>query len=216
MSLDNDNLDEIRFQLPMSIGERYGTPPLELASTLAPDANTKVKIVVQIQTSGRILSIISPSHPGRISESRYPTDLGRPSRRRSTVKFQPRSFLDRDFVLVVHAEGLDSPRCFAELYQDPDHREPDTVAMQLSIVPKFNLPALLSQEYIFVVDRSGSMGGDRINTSKHTLSILLRMLPAKGSIFNIFSFGNDVDGLWRQSCAYNQGNLNFAVSTLTL
>jgi hypothetical protein len=213
MSLANDdNPDQVRFQLPMSIGERYGTPPPELMSTFAPDAQTRVKITVQLQTSGRIQDIASPSHPNDISETRYPTNLGRPSRRRSTVKFQPRSFLDRDFVLIIHAEGLDSPRCFAELYQDPENRE-HTIAMQLTIIPKFDLPPINVQEYIFVVDRSGSMHGGRIKMAKRTLNILLRMLPAKGASFNIFSFGSHVDGIWGQSSPYTQESLNVAVSS---
>lgn len=216
MTMANDSLDEVRLQMPMVIGERYGIPPPDLMSTQAPDTDTRVKVVVQVQTSGRIQSITSPSHPGDISETRYPTDVGRPSRRRSTVKFQPHSFLDRDFILVIHAEGLDSPRCFAELYQDPDRKEPDTLAMQLTIVPKFDLPPISSQQYIFVVDRSGSMAGDRINTAKRTLNILLRMLPAKGTVFNIFSFGNHSDGLWGQSTTYNQSTLNLAVSVFHL
>ncbi|KAF9458759.1 hypothetical protein BDZ94DRAFT_72466 [Collybia nuda] len=207
---NNDNIDEIRFQIPMAIGERYGTPPLELASSEAPGTNTRVKFKIQIQTSGRIQGITSPSHPGAISETRYPTDLGRLSRRRSTINFRPRSFLDRDFVLIIHAEGLDLPRCFAELHRDPECREPDTIAMELTIVPKFNLPPIGSQEYIFVIDRSGSMTGERINMAKQTIDILLHMLPVKGTLFNIFSFGSHVDGLWMQSGTYSQKNLDLA------
>lgn len=212
MSLVNDdNEDEVRFQVPTFVGQRYGIPPSGLEVAVAPSSHTRVSITADIQTCGRIEAIISPSHPD-ISETRYSTHLGRLSRRRSTVKFRSNSFLERDFMLIVRAEKLDSPRCFAELQHDPNGRAPDTIAMQLTIVPKFDLPPVDAQEYLFLVDRSGSMSGGRIDHAKRTLVMLLRMIPAQGSIFNIFSFGTDSTSLWRQSCQYDQASLNAAVS----
>ncbi|KAJ7226005.1 hypothetical protein GGX14DRAFT_642349 [Mycena pura] len=215
MTLPNDdNTDEIRFQLPMCVGERYGPPLTALDGASAPSSSTRIRITLEIQTSGRIQSLTSPSHSNDISETRYQTHLARPSRRRTTVRYRSPTFLDRDFVLVVHAEGLDAPRCFAELQRDPGGRHSDTVAMQLSIVPSFKLPPVTGQEYIFVVDRSGSMGnmggtrmgGTRIETAKSTLKLLLRMLPG-GSTFNIFSFGSRHSGLWPTSKVYDQSSL---------
>jgi hypothetical protein len=209
--MNDDNADEVRFQLPMCVGERYGEPPPELASAMAPSSRTRIRITTDIQTSGRIQSITSPTHSGEISETKYPTHLARPSRRRSCVKFRSRTFLDRDFVLIVHADKLDSPRCFAELERDPRGKGADTIAMQLTIVPKFNLPPIPAQEYLFVVDRSGSMSGARIATAGRTLSILLRMLPSQNSTFNIFSFGSTVNSLFPQSVEYAQESLTTAV-----
>lgn len=214
MSLMNEDTNSVRLQLPQCVGERYGTPPAELMDAMQPSSQTRVRITAEIQTNGQIQAITSPSHPTEILETKYATHLGRPSRRRSTIKFRSLSYLDRDFVLLVHAEGLDVPRCFAEFEQDPSGRLPDTIAMQLTIIPKLKLPPIVSQEYLFVVDRSGSMGGDRIGTAKRTLAMLLRMLPKEGTTFNIFSFGSSSSSLWTQSRPYNQSHLDIAVSCL--
>jgi von Willebrand factor type A domain len=212
MSLANDdNTDEVRFQLPMGVGQRYGTPPPELESAHGHSSHTRIRLTAQIQTSGKIQHITSPSHQADISEVAYLTHHGRPSRRRSTIKFKSRTFLDRDFVLIIEAEGLDTPRCFAEL-DDPNGRGSATIAMQLTLIPKFDLPPIKAQEYLFVIDRSGSMNGERISTAKRTLATLIRMLPSQGTMFNIFSFGSLVDGLWPRSWRYNQSSLDTAVS----
>jgi len=213
MSLANDdNSDEVRFQLPMGVGERYGTLPPELTSAHGLSSRTRIRLAAEIQTSGKIQRITSPSHQADISEVPYFTHRGQASRRRSTIKFKSHTFLDRDFILIIQAEALDTPRCFAELEHDPDRRNSTTIAMQLTVVPKFNLPPIGVQEYIFVVDRSGSMAGERISTARRTLATLLRMLPSQGTMFNIFGFGDIVNGLWPRSQSYDQSSLDAAVS----
>ncbi|KAF7324345.1 hypothetical protein MVEN_02647200 [Mycena venus] len=213
MTLPNDdNADEIRFQLPCCVGERYGPSLTALDGAAAPSSSTVIRITADVQTSGRIQSITSPSHAYSISEIKYPTHLGRPSRRRSTVRFRSSTYLDRDFVLIVRADDLDAPRCFAELQRDPEGKHSDTVAMQFTIVPNFQLPSVEGQEYIFLVDRSGSMAGLRIETAKRTLDLLLRMLPTGETKFNIFSFGSYHTTLWPLSQAYNQSSLMAATS----
>ncbi|KAG6857619.1 hypothetical protein H0H87_010187 [Tephrocybe sp. NHM501043] len=205
---NDDNADEIRFQLSSGVGQRYGTPPDELTSALRPTERTRIKITCDIQTSGRLKQVVSPTHPLDISETKYVTSAGRPSRRRTTIKYRSRSFLDRDFVLIISASGLDSPRCFSELQEDSQNRI--TLALQLVLVPKLCLPPIAAQEYLFVVDRSGSMRGSRIATAKDTLALLLRMLPSVGTIFNIYIFDNNVESFSSHGISYSEKNLKDA------
>ncbi|CAK5265029.1 unnamed protein product [Mycena citricolor] len=211
MTLMNDDYaDEIRFQMPMCVGERYGPPPSALEGASDPSSSTRIRITAHIQTSGTIDHITSPSHPNEITQSRYETGLGRASRRRVTVNYRSKNFLECDFVLVVRAEGLDEPRCFAELYRDPKGRHSDTLALQFTVVLNKKLPSVSRQEFVFVVDRSGSMGGARIETAKSTLGLLLRMLPNENTSFNVFSFGSKYSSLWSNSQPYNASTLQNA------
>ncbi|KAJ7596778.1 hypothetical protein C8J56DRAFT_918310 [Mycena floridula] len=210
MSLMNDdNRDHLRFQLPLCLGQRYGAPPPALEAASTPTARTRVRITSDIQTSGRLVSVTSPSHTD-IVETKYPTHLGRLSRRRTTVRYRSKTFLERDFVIIIHSEGLDGPRCFAELQGHSEDVDDLSLALQLTIIPNFKLPPVTRQEYLFLVDRSGSMH-DRIETAKSTLMILLKMLPVQGTIFNIFSFGNNVHSLWPTSTSYDARTLDEAI-----
>ena len=192
--LDADLTDEVRFQLPVCVGMRYGTPPAGMSSPL--NTSQRVNIVTNIAMKGPIKSITSPTH------SITPSG--------SSAGYNSADFLQQDFVLIVKADGLDAPRCFAE-------RHPTgSVALQLTMVPKFDLPPVSEQEYIFLVDRSGSMHGDRIETAKKTLVMLLRALPAKGTTFNIFSFGNACKSLFPRSKPYDASTLQKAVSCISM
>lgn len=57
-------------------------------------------------------------------------------------------------------------------------------------------------EYVFLVDRSGSMEGGRIEAVKAALQILLRSLPTRKTTFNIISFGSSFSPLWQKSQVY--------------
>lgn len=209
MDLMNEDLsDKVRLQLPLSFAERYGPTPTEMVDAAIPGSSekVKVKITVEVQSTGALLSVISPTHD--IQLKRYNTHYGRPSRRRMIAKYRSESFLDRDFILVIRADGLDTPRCFAET--DP---RGGTVALQLMLVPKFDLPPIPKQEYIFLVDRSGSMNHDqKIDVAKESLAMLIRCLPGNDTLFNVFSFGTGCSSLWPQSAPYNEQNLQHAVS----
>ena len=54
--------------------------------------------------------------------------------------------------------------------------------------------------FIFIVDRSGSMGGPRMEITKDALKLFIQSLPV-GSQFAILSFGSDSH--W---CEYKKNN----------
>lgn len=49
--------------------------------------------------------------------------------------------------------------------------------MQLTMVPNLGISPTAAQEYIFLIDRSGSMNGNKIETAKNAFVMLLRAQP---------------------------------------
>jgi hypothetical protein len=195
--MDADISDQVRFQLPVAVGNRYGGLPTgtQNAAILIPH---RIAITANIHMSGAIKSITSPTHSINTDSSGVVTTI-------KSLSYLSEHFLQQDFVLLIKAEGLDSPRCFVETHPS------GTTALQLTMVPKFNFPLIPVQEYIFLVDRSGSMNGARIDTAKSTLIMLLRALPTRGTTFNIFTFGTDCDSEYGESVQYSEQTLAEAV-----
>jgi len=67
-------------------------------------------------------------------------------------------------------------------------------AAMVTLVPQFVLNDI-NAEFIFIVDRSGSMSGSKINQTKNALDLFLRALPAN-CYFNIIGFGSSFTKLF--------------------
>lgn len=59
---------------------------------------------------------------------------------------------------------------------------------------EFNMSKIRA-EYIFLIDRSGSMDGERITKAKEALIVFLKSLPEQ-SYFNVVSFGSNYELLF--------------------
>lgn len=225
---DDGDVDQVRFVLPTTIAEKYGndsTGRTNVRNSTA--ANYKLDIIASIQMNQPIRSIASPSHS-------IETHLGVLEPQQSEDSFDPKhahvtlaasAWLDRDLVITVKSSGLDAPRCTAETFQPLSHpsapsvftipktsgKPSPTIALALTLVPRFNLPPIERQEYILVADRSGSMGGFKIKTLQAALHLLLRSLPPAGTFFQIISFGSHHSLLFEpRSEPYNEQSLQRA------
>ncbi|CDW78536.1 UNKNOWN [Stylonychia lemnae] len=115
--------------------------------------------------------------------------------------------LDNDLVVYYRTNDMES----TVLFSQESESHPDQVAVMLSVLPSFieqttSVPSLDTYEeeipdpqdvqyinpgdciYIFLVDRSGSMRGDKMQTTKEALKLFLKSLPPRSN-FEIISFG---------------------------
>ncbi|KAF7343881.1 hypothetical protein MSAN_01969400 [Mycena sanguinolenta] len=202
---EDEESDSVRFHLPVHIGARYGEAP---ADFVPPPSSSSpfLTISTSVEALAPISNIGSPSHTVRTElgpDPALPNFKDLPSSHYARITLSSDTALDKDFVLTFKSAGLDSPRCVAEL-----HPTNDTTALALSLVPRFTLPDLARQEFILVVDRSGSMAGERIAAARKALIVLLSALPHKDTLFQIVSFGHRATSLWPAgSRAYNEATL---------
>ncbi|EKM57262.1 uncharacterized protein PHACADRAFT_27942 [Phanerochaete carnosa HHB-10118-sp] len=156
--MEDDATNQIRLQIPIVLSHGAAGHKRILPHHIS------ISIDVCMQDTAR--SIASPTHL-------MLTILDNRSNAMShSSQYLSQDFLTQDFVLCIAADGLDTLHCVAECAST------SAVAMQLNIVPKFNLLPIVNQEYIFLVDCSGSMEGSRIETAQHVLVMLLRVLPS--------------------------------------
>ena len=66
--------------------------------------------------------------------------------------------------------------------------------------------------FIFLVDRSGSMYGNRINMAKQSLIYFLKSLQENGSKFNILCFGSKFYSIFNENKLVNDDNINQALN----
>ncbi|KAJ6476339.1 von Willebrand factor type A domain-containing protein [Mycena sanguinolenta] len=217
LSEDEEN-DSIRFHLPVHIGARYGQGPQSKPSPFpfigrlfvsSSSPAPFLTLAMSVEAIAPISKIGCPSHSVSTElgpDTKLPNFKELPFSNYARVSLLSDSPLDKDFVLTVKSAGLDTPRCVAELH--PAH---DTMAMGLTLVPRFTLPEVSRQEFVFMVDRSGSMGGKRIEAARKALVVMLRALPHEDALFQIVSFGNRSTSLWPHgSKPYNQETLEEA------
>ncbi|KAG8798627.1 hypothetical protein FRC17_007371, partial [Serendipita sp. 399] len=207
---DGSSPQTLRVTLPTAIAPRYGATPTNIP-WFATKSQNRFELSVSIQMNKPITSISSPSHPIGLTLGCHQRELtGDYNPAKAFVYLAAPAMLDEDIVVIISAQGLDTPRCSVERWLESDGAEETTDAYALTLVPKFDLPALPCQEYIFLVDRSGSMSGGRITAVKAALQILLRSLPSRNTRFNIVSFGSDFTSLWPESQQYTADSMEEA------
>ncbi|KAF2156335.1 hypothetical protein K461DRAFT_318910 [Myriangium duriaei CBS 260.36] len=203
--------DGSRFTIPTNIAPRYGSSSHESSQTLNNSSahhDSKIEILVDVtlDESTAVRGIQSPSHPiavtmGRTSAMNHDDFT---SNNASATLALGSHHLDQDFIIIVLAKGVDTPRALLETHSNlPDRR-----AIMATLVPRFNLPNI-SPEIVFVVDRSGSMNG-KMPVLITALRVFLKSLPV-GVKFNICSFGSGHSFLFQKSKTYDQYSLKEAL-----
>jgi hypothetical protein len=189
--VENDGVaDTLRLMFPTTIAPYYGRVPFRLPSSATPAV---LELSLAIAASAPIQTIKSTSHAietvfGRLTEQ----DTDGFDARQALVRLSSRRFLENAIVIVVRYKDLDRPRCTVETFLQSEGAEEDTDALALTLTPRFDsalipsqggfltqafwsLPTLLTlpTEYIFLVDRSGSMGDSRMSAVQSALRVFM-------------------------------------------
>ncbi|XP_069474456.1 von Willebrand factor A domain-containing protein 5A-like isoform X29 [Ambystoma mexicanum] len=133
---------------------------------------------------------------------------------------------DRDVELLIYYNEVNKPSVIVEAGLPsalPGSLMADATVM-LNIYPNFPESQEHSTcgEFIFVMDRSGSMTScmnsdpsspRRIDSAKETMVLLLKSLPL-GCYFNIFGFGSRFESFFPESVQYTQDSMTSALKKI--
>jgi hypothetical protein len=169
--------DTFRFIIPSTLAPEMN-PSGASPETLEYDDGALILSVKAFSSAGTI-TVSSPTHSSIMNV----TDL---MDRGKQVDMVDKELDRRDIVILLETTPVQDVQTtvYRELYED------GTTAMMLSILPdvsSYNVERP-SIEFIFLVDRSGSMSGDKIRQTATALEVVVNKLPA-GSYFNFVSFG---------------------------
>lgn len=214
--------NEIRWMLPTVIAPRYipgkykGTktgPGYANPTDMVPDgdyitppvgdAPYTIKVDIDICCVAGIEKITSPSHT---------IEVYRGNDGETSVSLANKDeLLDRDYVLII---GLGNE--YKDLFKVP-HKDQSGSYGYIKFCPQLEcrFDNKVKHEYIFIIDVSGSMGGEKLRQAKRALGICLRNL-IDGDRFNIIAFESDFTVFSRQSVIYSQDSLNRADKWISL
>jgi Ca-activated chloride channel family protein len=192
----------IRLTIPTTVSPRFvahgppevGEPDGERVN---PEhwASVPYGLELRVEVVGKELAqLASPSHPVQ-------TELR--DRGALISLAQEQVALDRDFVLLV--THRDAQRAETQVAREPDGQR---VAM-LTFLPDLSADDERGRELLFLLDCSGSMGGDPITQARRALALCVRALRTADS-FNIVRFGSSFESLWPAARPFDDRTLEEA------
>ncbi|XP_039454047.1 von Willebrand factor A domain-containing protein 5A-like isoform X1 [Oreochromis aureus] len=215
--------DGLRFCLPAVLNPRYQPQGSEGAGVQVTSVPASL-VPYSLSFSARV------SSPRPISKvesncSLDPLQYLNTDQTQATVKLAAGHKFDRDVELLIYYKDAHQPTAVVEAGQasaEPGSLMGDPVVM-VSLYPEFPQSVMSSTascgEFVFLVDRSGSMdcatnnseqGESRISSARDTLLLLLKSLPM-GCYFNIYSFGSSYEHIFSKSVEYSQKTMEEAL-----
>ncbi len=177
--------------------------PFTIPSQAMPDNSHQVGITIEILAGFPISVLESVTHSIEVdSQGRGAQEIHRVSLSSKSVA------MDREFVLAWKPETGAEPQAalFTETWQGENYS-------LLMVMPPQQLPeeSMLPREQIFVVDTSGSMGGDSIRQARSALQNALKSLKPSDR-FNVIEFNSATHSLYQGSVPADPRHINEALS----
>ncbi|XP_064631384.1 von Willebrand factor A domain-containing protein 5A-like isoform X2 [Lineus longissimus] len=196
--------DSLKFVLPTVLNPRYGVPESSTWAEKTVSYKFSLKASVFAAAENKITAIVSDTHQIQVDYKDEQT--------KAEVKFSEESKSYSDLTLNIFYKDMHIPQAIYEAgcTEASGFMKQDIV--MLNFFPESPDGITNHGEYIFVVDRSGSMSGSKIASASATLLLFLKSLPV-GCYFNVVSFGSRFEFLFKQgSATYNEANLKTALS----
>jgi len=198
----------VRFTLPSVLKPRY-TPEGSndpLAATQNPSVKQAsvtgvFKFTMSIEGAKRVAEVSSPTHQLKTEEVMD----------RVNVFIAGEGPVRGDVAILIGYKDPHEPMAMVEAAVEGSK----TIKMRSKAVMLTFFPKLSGSfeeaacEFIFVVDRSGSMRGSYIKSASETLVLFLKSIP-QGCFFNIISFGSRYESFFPSSMPYNQETMEKA------
>ncbi|MCB9593028.1 MAG: VWA domain-containing protein [Sandaracinaceae bacterium] len=195
--------DALRVAIPTTVSPRYvpgaaspevGQPDGERVNPERwPSVPYGLALALDVDLGSALRRVESPSHPIR-------TELREGGARVELA--QDDVALDRDVVILVEAADRSQPVAMVAREED------GTRVAMLTFLPDVQTSDA-GHEVIFLLDCSGSMGGESIASAKKALALCVRAL-ATGDRFDIVCFGSTHRSLWGTSRAFDDASLEEA------
>lgn len=212
LSVESDG--RVVFVLPTVLNPRYS--PAHTAPSLSSqiprvstvDSPYSFTFQMKVKAISAITEISSTSNTLKV-------EVDEINKAQATVSLAEPNNLTQDIVVHILAQEPFKPQAIVENGIKIEGREDKQGFManpvvMLNFFPEFKNPESSEVgEFVFVIDRSGSMGGHRMDGAKTTLLLFLKSLP-DGCFFNVVGFGSSFKILFEKSQPYNDENLKKA------
>uniref|UniRef100_A0A8C6TMH4 von Willebrand factor A domain-containing protein 5A-like n=1 Tax=Neogobius melanostomus TaxID=47308 RepID=A0A8C6TMH4_9GOBI len=217
--LDVQADEALRFCLPAVLNPRYqptGTETGSVTVTSVPSSLVPYDLtfLARVQSARPISKVESNC-------TMDPLEFLSQDQTAASVKLAAGHKFDRDVELLIYYKDTHEPSAVVEAGQASAKagtlmRDP---AVMLSLYPEFPKDIMSSVsssgEFVFLLDRSGSMSGGQIASARDTLLLLLKSLPM-GCFFNIYSFGSTFEQIFPESVEYKQKTMEEALKTVEM
>ncbi|XP_053304522.1 von Willebrand factor A domain-containing protein 5A-like [Spea bombifrons] len=215
----------VRFVLPAVLNPRY-TPEGEKHSVTMETPALSVDRIPYTLTMNTHFQSANAISKVESSSAITPLEYTNEDKTAAKVSLAEGHKFDRDVELLVYYADVNKPSVIVETGL-PDNEAGSMLAepvVMLNFYPSFPVTQAQSNcwEFIFVMDRSGSMtcnmnqepnSPSRIQSAKETLVLLLKSLPL-GSYFNVFGFGSTFESFFPESVAYTQESMTESIKRI--
>ncbi|XP_014778507.1 von Willebrand factor A domain-containing protein 5A [Octopus bimaculoides] len=192
----------VKFYMPFVLNPRYGIIPKDEHYQKAPKPrefsfNATIKWKSQIKD-------VKSEQPMKMEYQE--------NKCHATVRLTEKFNFEKDILFLVYYDEVEKPQVIMEKGDGNARGMLSKDIMMINLFPKLpQVKAPQLNDYIFIIDHSGSMNGEKIEAAKDTLLLFLKSLPL-GCSFNLISFNNYLEVLFKDgSREYNEDSLNEAL-----